>query len=274
VFGVAKLIRCCGIDGHSTRTRGRISLLSSVLEVAERNARLSQRLALFEIGPVYLASEESALPGEPQRLAILLSGRRALPSWQPSDATAMDFYDLKGVVSALLDGLHISTIGYKPGEHPSFHPGKCAYVMIGERRAGAIGELHPLVRANYDLPETPVLAADLDLQTILDSIPALYSVQPVSPYPPVLEDLALIVNEDVPAEQVAAVIRQAGGRALVDLRLFDVYRGGQTGAGKKSLAYSLTYQAPDRTLTDDDVLKMRQRIIRQLEKELGARLRS
>jgi phenylalanyl-tRNA synthetase beta chain len=252
----------------------RHSLLASVLEVAERNARLSQRLALFEIGPVYLASEESPLPDEPLRLAIVLSGRRALPAWQPTDATAMDFYDLKGIISALLDGLHVTAVDYTPGEHPSCHPGKCAYVMIGERRAGVIGELHPLVRANYELPEAPVLAADLDLQAILENIPALYDVRPVSPYPPVLEDLAVIVDEDLAAEQVASVIRQAGGRTLVDLRLFDVYRGGQIGPGKKSLAYSLAYQAPDRTLTDDDVLKVRQRIVRQLEKESGAKLRS
>ncbi len=252
----------------------RHSLLASVLEVAERNVRLSQRLALFEIGPVYLASEENSLPDEPLRLAILLSGRRAMPSWQPADATLMDFYDLKGIVAALLDGLHITSLAYEPGEHPSFHPGKCAYVVIGERRAGVIGELHPLVRGNYDLPDAPVLAADLDMQAILESIPDLYAIQPVSPYPPVLEDLAVIVDEGIPAGQVASVIRQAAGRTLADLRLFDVYRGGQIGPGKKSLAYSLTYQASDRTLTDDDVLKVRQRIIRQLEKELRAKLRS
>jgi phenylalanyl-tRNA synthetase beta chain len=86
--------------------------------------------------------------------------------------------------------------------------------------------------------------------------------------------LAVIVEETVVAEKVAAVIRQAGGKTLTNLRLFDLFRGEQIGAGKKSLAYSLTYQSDERTLTDDEVLKIRQRIIRQLEKELGAKLRS
>jgi phenylalanyl-tRNA synthetase beta chain len=97
---------------------------------------------------------------------------------------------------------------------------------------------------------------------------------PVPTFPPVLEDLAVIVNEDVPAVQVAEKIRLASGKLLYNLRLFDVYRGEQIGAGKKSLAYGLTYLAPDRTLTDKDVLQIRQRIIRRLEQDLGAKLRS
>ena len=137
-----------------------------------------------------------------------------------------------------------------------------------------LGELHPLVLEHYELPPTALIAADLDLGALMQVIPERYPLRPVPAYPPVLEDLAVIVDEDLPAEQVEAVIRQAGGRTLSALRLFDVYRGGQTGAGKKSLAYSLTYQSAERTLTDDEVLKIRQRIVRQLEKDLGARLRS
>lgn len=252
----------------------RHSLLASIMEVVERNARTQPRLALFEIGPVYLASEEGSLPDEPQRLVIALSGPRGLPSWQPGDSGAMDFFDLKGMAQALCDDLHLQDVRYTPGEHPSFHPGKCARLWIGERQVGVIGELHPLVRHNYDLPDAPLLAADLDLQTILAAIPARYEVASVSPFPPVLEDLAVIVDEDLPAERVEALIRQAGGRTLAGVRLFDVYRGEQIGAGKKSLAYSVTYQAPDRTLTDEEAQKVRQRIVRQLEKELEAHLRS
>jgi phenylalanyl-tRNA synthetase beta chain len=137
-----------------------------------------------------------------------------------------------------------------------------------------MGELHPLVVEHYDFSESPLLAADLDLESILSSIPARYLVEPVPTYPPVLEDLAVIVDESVPAENVSTVIRQAGGKTLSNLRLFDLFRGEQIGAGKKSLAYSLTYQSDERTLTDDEVLKIRQRIIRQLEKDLGAKLRS
>ncbi|MEW5870497.1 MAG: phenylalanine--tRNA ligase subunit beta [Chloroflexota bacterium] len=257
----------------SDRVVLRHSLLTSLLEVVERNARLSERLALFEIGPIYLGSEEGVLPDEQPRLVIVLCGQRAEGNWQPADTQPMDFYDLKGVLQAFFDGLHLKAVGYEPAEHPTFHPGKCARVLLGDYPVGILGELHPLVARQYEMPETPLLAADLNLNALLEVIPALYAVQTVSPFPPVLEDLAVIVDEGLPAGQVEALIRQAGGAMLVGLRLFDVYRGEQIGAGKKSLAYSLTYQAADRTLTDAEASKVRQRIVRRLEQELGAHLR-
>ncbi len=252
----------------------RHSLLSSVLEVVERNARLRPRLALFEIGPVYLASEEGLLPDEAPRLAIALSGPRAPAGWQAADSAPMDFYDLKGILESLLEDLHITGVRYEPAEHPSFHPGKCARICVGERALGVFGELHPLVRVNYELPETPLLAAELNVRALIALTPDRFEISAVPVFPPVLEDLAVVVDENLPADQVEAVIRQAGGKALADLRLFDVYRGEQIGAGKKSLAYSLAYQSPERTLTADEAQKIRQRIIRQLERELGAQLRS
>ncbi len=289
----------------------RQSLLSSVMEVIERNARLRARMALFEIGPLFIASEINELPDEPQRLAILLTGPRSIPGWQPADSTTMDFYDLKGILAALLEELHIGQIsklhvvskpdevGYgnptyvphvgqisKPDEagdgnptyelhqHPTFHPGRCARLMAGDREIGVFGELHPQVRQNYDLPASPLLAAELDLDALLSLIPERYESRPVPAYPPVLEDLALVVDESLPAERVAEVIRQAGGKILADVRLFDLYRGEKIGAGKKSLAYSLTYQAANKTLTDKDVAGIRTRILRRLEQELDAVLRS
>jgi phenylalanyl-tRNA synthetase beta chain len=257
----------------SDRVVMRHSLLSSLLEVVERNARLRTRLALFEIGPVYIGSETSALPDEPLRLGIVLTGPRSLPGWQPADETPMDFYDMKGLIEAVLDGLHVTGARFEPGESPSFHPGKCARLMLGERSAGIIGELHPLVREHYDLPPTPLLAADFDLDAVLEAIPERYEVRPVPAFPPVLEDLAVVVDESLPAERVEQTIRQAGGQTVAQVRLFDVYRGEQIGPGLKSLAYSLTYQAPDRTLTDPEAAQVRQRIIRRLEQELGAKLR-
>jgi phenylalanyl-tRNA synthetase beta chain len=252
----------------------RQNLLSSVMEVVERNARIRARMALFEIGPVFIASEEGDLPDEPQRLAIVLTGPRSLPGWQPADTAAMDFYDLKGILAALLEALHIEAVRYESAGHPSFHPGKQAKVQAGEREIGVFGELHPVIRQNYDLPDSPLLAAELDLDVLLPLIPERYISQPVPAYPPVLEDLALVVDETLPAERVAEVIRQAGGKIVTGVRLFDVYRGEKIGAGKKSLAYSLTYQAPNKTLTDRDVAGIRTRILRRLEQELGAALRS
>lgn len=252
----------------------RHSLLASMLEVVERNFRVQSRQGIFEIGPIYLASEEGSLPDEPQRLVIALIGPRSMTGWQPADQSAMDFYDLKGILEAVFADLHVSDIRWSPGEHPSFHPGKCARISIGERTVGIFGELHPLVRKNYDLPEAPMLAADLDLGAVLAAMPDRWEVRPVSAFPPVLEDLAVIVDADVAAEQVEAVIRQTAGRMLAGLRLFDVYRGGQIGTGKKSLAYNLIYQSPERTLTDDDVQKIRRRVMQRLEQELGATFRT
>jgi phenylalanyl-tRNA synthetase beta chain len=111
------------------------------------------------------------------------------------------------------------------------------------------------------------------MDLLVSLIPDRYEMQPVFAYPPVLEDLALVVDEEIPAGRVADLIQQAGGRIVTNITLFDVYRGEQIGKGKKSLAYSLTYQSSDKTLTDNDVAQLRQRIIRRLDQELGARLR-
>ncbi|HVM73223.1 MAG TPA: hypothetical protein VMT91_15770, partial [Anaerolineales bacterium] len=255
----------------------RHSVLASLLETAERNARIRERLALFEIGPVFFASESGDLPDELSRLSILLAGPRSLPAWQGADQSHMDFYDLKGLLVGLLEGLHIPDVHYEPAEHPTFHPGKCARILSGEKQIGVFGELHPLVRQRYDWPAafggTPILAADLDLDALLALVPALYEIAPVPEFPPVLEDLALVVDESLPAERVAELIRRTAGKVVRDVRLFDVYRGEKIGAGKKSLAYSLTYQASDKTLSDKDVAGLRAHILRRLEQELGAKLR-
>jgi phenylalanyl-tRNA synthetase beta chain len=257
----------------SDRVALRHSLLASVLEIAERNARLQERLALFEIGPVFFQSEEGMLPDEPQRLAIVLAGSRGSTGWQPGETGQLDFYDLKGILEACLEGLNLEEARFEPAEYPSFHPGKCARIYLDDREVGVMGEIHPLVREKYELPHVPVLAAELDAEAILERVPERYSIQPVPAYPPVLEDLAVVVPDSVPAARVAGVIRQAGGELLAAIRLFDVYRGDQAGPGQKSLAYSLTYQAPDRTLTDQEVAQLRQRIINRLEQEFAARLR-
>jgi phenylalanyl-tRNA synthetase beta chain len=130
------------------------------------------------------------------------------------------------------------------------------------------------VHARYDFSDAPVLAAIFYMDTLFDVTPALHEVVSVSSYPPVLEDIALVVDADLPAATVEAMIAQTGGKALTKVRLFDVYQGEQIEKGKKSLAYSLTYQAEDRTLTDKEVAKLRKKIVGRLERELGAQLRS
>jgi len=257
-------------DRHMMRK----SLISSVLEIIERNSHIRDLIAIFEIGYIYLASEEGSLPDELPRLAIAMTGPRNVPDWQGADTELLDFYDLKGIVEKTLAGLHISDVSYKSHKHPVFHPGKCAVIVIGEKQVGVMGELHPEVQDNYDFPESPVLGATIYLDTLKELIPPHYEVSAVSPYPAVLEDIALVVDEDIPADKVEGLIAQTGGRTVSEVRLFDVYRGEQIGAGKKSLAYNLTYQAEDRTLTDEEVAKLRDKIVKRLEREIGAKLRA
>lgn len=261
----------------------RRSLLASVLNVVERNARLAESLAFFEVGSVFVPNpaDNTGLPAEPRRLAFALTGKRYESAWDTKLGVKVDFYDLKGVVEALMEALHID-VTYAPAEHPSFHPGKCAAVVVNgsspstslRTSLGVFGELHPLVQENYDFV-SPVLAADFDLEAILPLMPALgHPVRAVSEFPPILEDIAVIVDEALPADRVEALIKQTGGKTLSSVRLFDVFRSEQIGAGKKSLAYALTYQSTDSTLTDKDAAQIRNRIIKRLDQELGAKLRS
>jgi phenylalanyl-tRNA synthetase beta chain len=252
----------------------RRSLLSSVMEIVERNFRLANRLAFFEIGPVYLPQQGQQLPEEQPRLAMVMTGLRQLPTWDEKQEAVMDFFDLKGVIEALLEQLHIPDVHYIPSDHPSFHPGKSAWIKSSETVLGVMGELHPIIEQRLELGSAPLLAADLDLAVLLGLIPSHFDFEPVLTFPPVLEDISVVVDENLPAEQVVATIRQAGGNLLRQVRLFDIYRGPQLDPGKKSLAYSLTYQAPDRTLTDAEAAQVRQRIVRRLEQEFGAKLRS
>ncbi|NIS78773.1 MAG: phenylalanine--tRNA ligase subunit beta [Anaerolineales bacterium] len=258
----------------SDRVVMRHSLLASLLEIVERNARVRQRIAVFEIGSVYLSSEEGALPDEPLHLAIALTGLRALSTWQGADEGLMDFYDLKGIVGTLLAALRLEDVRYEPIEHPTFHPGKCARVVLGERQIGVLGELHPLIQERYELADAPLQAGELDLEAIMEAIPEGYEVQTIPAFPPVLEDIAVVVDEGVSSQQVERVIRDAGGSLLAEVRLFDLYRGDQIAEGKKSLAYALIYQAADRTLTDEEVAKIRTKVIKKLESDLGAKLRA
>jgi phenylalanyl-tRNA synthetase beta chain len=253
----------------------RRSLLASVMEVLGRNRNLVPRLAVYEIAPIFLPVEGKDLPEEPLRLVIGLTGMADLPDWEDSEPPMdMGFFHLKGVLKALFEALHLHDISYVPGDHPSFHPGKCAEVHWQGKRLGWAGELHPLVSEAYGLESHPVAAADLDIQSVLPAIPDRFRVDPVPAYPPVLEDLALVVDDDVPAAMVAEAIRHLGGDLVVDVRLFDVYQGDQIESGKRSLAYSVVYQSPDKTLTDDEVTRVRKQIIEGLENDLGAVLRS
>jgi phenylalanyl-tRNA synthetase beta chain len=250
----------------------RRSLLASVLDAVEKNARV-ESIAMFELGPVF-EPRKNDLPEEPGRLAIVMRGSRIPSAWDVKDPPSYDFYDMKGRLELLFSGLRLREISYTPTDSVSYlHPGKAAEVRIGGDVVGVFGELHPLVQEQYELGDDPVIVAEFDLQALRSKDPT-YGVVPVSEFPPVYEDIAVIVDESVPAGRVEALIRQTGGKTVTDVRLFDVYRDEKIGAGKKSLAYSLTYQAADKTLTDAEAAAIRKKIIKRLEYEVGAKLRS
>jgi len=251
----------------------RRSLIASVLDVLEKNIRLSDSFAMFEIGSIFEPNKND-LPNEPRKLAIAMTGLRKENAWDVKDSSVYDFYDLKGRLELLLSGLRFTNISYTSTESTShLHPGKAAEIKIGDTVIGSFGELHPLVKEKYEIGDSAVLVAEFDLETLRNINPT-YGITPVSEFPPVYEDIAIIVDESVLAEKIEALIKQTGGRSVSNVKLFDVYRDEKIGAGKKSLAYNLTYQAEDKTMTDADAAAIRNKIIKRLEHEIGAKLRS
>jgi len=234
------------------RVAMRHTLMASALEIVSSNSRYQERIALFEIGQIYLAGEDGIFPDELRRLTLAMSGPRDRRNWNTGDGPeTMDFYDLKGVVENLFAALHIEDLSAESGSHATFRPGRCARLVSGERQIGWMGEVHPLVVEGFDIRnEWPVLAAELDLEIILSLIPDRHAVRAASPFPAVLEDIAVIVDISVPAGKVAQTISTAGGPLLKKNELFDVYTGAQIPDGKKSLAYHLTFQSSGKTLTE------------------------
>ena len=255
--------------GHLRRT-----LLPSLLNTARNNLRFADRVAIFEVSRVFIPQPDEVLPAEPRRLAAVMIGPREAATWLGHDAAPLGFFDIKGVAEALVARLRLADVKWERCQHPALHPGRTARLVAGGKEIGLVGELHPQVRDAFDLPEQPVALLELDLDALLAGWTDAHEMADLSSQPPIYEDLALLVDDAVPAAQVADLIRQAGGKLLTDIRLFDVYRGGQVPAGKKSLAYALTFQAPDRTLTDEDTKKLRGKIVARLEREIGATLRS
>jgi phenylalanyl-tRNA synthetase beta chain len=252
----------------------RRSLTASILDILERNIRLREHLAIFEIGKVFLPVQGQPVPQEDQHLAIAMSGKRSFQTWDTPQGKYIDFYDMKGVLEGLFSALHLPEVTYEHVEGTIYHPGKSARVVCNGKDLGIFGELHPDVKDRYDFSPSPVLAGEFNLEVILPLIPKYYDTDPVPSFPPVLEDLALVVPEDMPAGTVRALITQTGGKLLTEVRLFDIFRGEQIGAGMKSLAYSLTYQALDRTLAAAEIAQIRARIIKRLDQELGVKLRA
>jgi phenylalanyl-tRNA synthetase beta chain len=270
-------------------TAMRTTLLGGLLDAARHNiARDVERVALFESGRAFLAEPAAASGGplagefagrlpaparEPHRLAGLLVGGIRPPSWSDpgTESDASSFYELKGALELLATHLGAS-LSLVEATEPFLHPGRAGALGVGGVAIGWLGELHPLVARSWDLP-SDAAAFELDLAPLVaGSRTGIEHYEDVTTFPAVLQDLAVTVPEDVPAERVRDAIRAGGGELLEMAEVFDLYRGEQLGEGRKSLALRLEFRAADRTLTDAEVGELRQRIRERLD-EVGGSLR-
>jgi phenylalanyl-tRNA synthetase beta chain len=256
----------------------RTMLLPGLLETARKNASVrEEQVHIFEIGKVFQASG-SLLPDEPTRAGILVAGRWDQDSWLHSGAT-VDYFLAKGLVERVSAGLHSPLVFSRlsveaANAEPFLHPAKSASMATASGViVGWIGEVHPLVLQAYDL-KGPAVAAELDLGPIVGASTDVLMFRDLLAFPVVEQDFALVVDAMVPAAAVVASLRAAGGELLEDIRVFDLYEGAQVAAGKKSLALRLSFRAPDRTLSEDEVNGLRREMLDKILAELGAELRA
>lgn len=251
----------------------RTTLVPGLLETAARNiAYRTTDLALFELRPTFHPCAGEELPRERLRLTALLSGRREPEGWAQQGAAA-DFYDIKGTVEELLERLAIREVRWPAGHDELFyHPGKSCAVTAGGRLLGTLGEVHPRVLRDYEIQQ-PVVLLDLDAEELFEAAGGHPGFRPLSRYPDVERDSALLVDEAVSAQQIFDALRQLRLKDLESIVLFDVYRGPSLPAGKKSVALRARYRALDRTLTDELVQALHGRLVQTLQKALGAELR-
>ncbi|HYN50501.1 MAG TPA: hypothetical protein VES62_06215, partial [Thermoleophilaceae bacterium] len=272
-------------------------LLPGLLDAARHNAAHGRpQLALFESAHVYRPAEQlDGAGGAPPRghrpalerhhLAALMT--RAAPGGWRSEARPADFFSARALLEGVLEAAGLPWWA-EEGGRPFLHPGRAASIIAGdryssppanrrfapdERKIGWLGELHPLVTRAWDLPD-PVAAFELDVEAVTElgaASPTTY--RDVTSFPAVLQDIAVVVAEELAAEQVIEAVRAGGGPLLQRVEIFDLYRGEQLDEGHKSLALRLEFRAPDRTLTDDEVTERRGAIERHLA-ELGGKLRA
>ena len=253
----------------------RQTLLGSLLETVAANVRNRERIWCFELARVYLPSGE-ALPREPRRLALALAGPREPRGWSGEPAPT-DFFDLKGVLEHLFERLGVLGVLFNPTQHVSLQPGRAAELLFGplaeHRVVGVMGQVHPRVAERFDLEGRLVVVAELDFEALCAAASDAISSTTLPRFPGLQLDVALIVDQDVSQARVLQELREAAGELLAEVRLFDVYEGAPIPAGQKSLAYNLTFRAPDRTLADEDVAEVVEAIELRLADQLGARLR-
>ncbi len=254
----------------------RRSLIPGLLEVAARNLAASPSVALFELGTVFVP-DAGRLPKEPQRLVLILCGRRTTAAWDDPVGSApqlFDFYDLKGIIGQMFTSLGLSTpICESEKTVPHLHPGRAASLISNGQTLATFGELHPKVASAFGLADRAVLVADIDAEALLAAVPERTAYRPFNTLPAAKRDIAVIVPGEMPMDRVLAELKTAGGELLTGAELFDVYRGDSIPAGTKSLAFALTYQPKEKTLTDKEIDKAHQKIESRLVHVLKAQIR-
>jgi len=254
-------------DREYLRTTLRASLLATL---AANQGHGAGPFRLFEAGRVFWP-REGDLPDERETVAGVLAGLRHEPSWLEDDSL-LDFYDAKGVVELVLNRLGVSAT-YEPSDDPSFHPGRCAVIKVADAVIGVVGEVHPVVMDRLGLESPQVAAFELYLGPILAALPdGQQQFEPLPRYPSATRDLALVMPTDVDAGQVTRLILRHRGVDRADL--FDIYAGENIAEGTKSLAFHVYFQARDRTLTNEEVNRSLDGLLRILERELKVTLRA
>lgn len=243
----------------------RTTLLPNILEVLSRNYNRGQSSArIFETGVSFIPKDEAMteLPNEVALLSMALFENGA------------DFYFIKGKVELLCEELGIlGNLSFERASHNAFHPGRSAVLECCGSELGIIGEIHPQILKNYNLEGLKVLAAEINLNNLLDLANTNKVFTPLPKYPSVKRDLAIVVDKTLPAKSVEDIIRNCGGDLLCSVELFDIYEGAQIPQGTKSMAYSLQYRSSDRTLKDEEVIEVHNKITESIANVLGAKLR-
>ncbi len=238
----------------------RTTAIHSMLETLARNRNFKAEAAkLFELATIYIPAEEG-LPEERKVVCLGMYGN-------------CDFYDIKGIAETLFDSIGLSGAKFVPeSTNPTFHPGRCTSICVGKKEIGILGQIHPEVCDNYDL-DTEIYVAQINLPDLLTYAKNTKSYTPLPKYPAVTRDLAILVDDAVLAADVESIMKKKAKKLFAGLVLFDVYKGKQVAEGKKSMAYKLTLQSMDKTLTDAEVNETVNDILAALEKDLGATLR-